>query len=292
VVPQGTEVATRQADENPEVIFTNDGKLLIRAPKLSQLRRGREFHKDYLSRLDVEPCLAFDENQPKPGDTFYLGFDEKQDISGYILRLNFKCEATQAVGVRREDPPLVWECSLGDNRWQKVAPSTYYGERDTTGGLNNPEGSLVFYLPLTMQVDAVNGRSAYWLRCRFEQNRPEQGLYSESPRLSGIEAYTLGATTRATHAVILHAERLGVSNGEPGQVFHLLNKPVLNLRPGETVEVQEERLGDTVFVPWEQVTDFSNSSRYDRHFTLDTATGELCFGPAVRQRDEIGRAHV
>jgi predicted phage baseplate assembly protein len=30
---------------------------------------------------------------------------------------------------------------------------------------------------------------------------------------------------------------------------------------------------------------FSNSDRYDRHFTLDTATGEIAFGPAIRQPD-------
>lgn len=291
VVSQGTEVATRETEEKPETIFTTDTRLLIRSPRLTQLRREKEFQKNYLTRLSVEPFIVFDETEPKQGDTFYLGFDETQDISGYILRLFFTCEPTQAVGVRREDPPLVWECSLGEGRWHEISPSTFYEEKDTTGGLNNPEGQLVFYLPLAMQPDQVNGRNSYWVRCRFEQRRPEQGIYSESPRVTGVEVYSLGAATRATHAVIVREEILGDSSGEPNQSFLTQSHPVLALRPGETVEVEEERLGEIVFVPWQQVDDFAHSTRYERHFTLDTASGEVRFGPAVRQRDGTVRQY-
>ena len=38
-------------------------------------------------------------------------------------------------------------------------------------------------------------------------------------------------------------------------------------------------------IPWTLVPDFSNSDRYDRHYILDTATGQIAFGPAVRQPD-------
>ena len=78
---------------------------------------------------------------------------------------------------------------------------------------------------------------------------------------------------------------LGVSRGEPGQMYQLQNAPVLMPREGEHVEVEEKRDGEEVFVPWQIVTEFANSDRYDRHFTLDTATGEIDFGPAVRQPD-------
>jgi predicted phage baseplate assembly protein len=76
-----------------------------------------------------------------------------------------------------------------------------------------------------------------------------------------------------------------VSNGEPNQVFHLQNNPVLTLRQEETLQVEENRQGETVFVSWQRVADFSQSTRHDRHFTLDTATGEIRSGPAIRQRD-------
>jgi predicted phage baseplate assembly protein len=179
----------------------------------------------------------------------------------------------------------VWECSIGEGNWQEIRPSPRPDEKDTTGGLNNPRGRLVLYLPLAMRPDQVNGREGYWVRCRFEQRRAEQGKYSESPRILNVEAYALGATTLATHAVIIRNEVLGVSNGEPNQLFGLRHAPILDLRSGETLHVEESRHGETVFAPWRRVADFSDSDRYDRHFTLDTATGEINFGPAIRQRD-------
>jgi predicted phage baseplate assembly protein len=285
VVPQGLEVTTRSTEEEAEVTFTTDERLVIAPPRLVQLRREVVLNRNYLSRLGIETFYAFDRQSPQAGDTFYLGFDEDQDIGGYILRLTFECEGTQAVGVRREDPPWVWECSIGDGEWQEVPPSSRRGERDTTGGLNNPSGFLTLYLPLSMRPDQVHGREAYWVRCRLEPRREEQGMYKESPRVRSIQAHVLGGTTWVTHAQIVRDEHLGFSDGEPGQVTSLQNAPVLALRAGETVEVEERKGAEIVYWPWERVEDFSQSTRYDRHFILDEATGEIRFGPAVRQPD-------
>ena len=290
VVPAGFEVATRRTDEEEEVIFTTDGRLVITPPRLAQLRRTVDFNKNYLPRLGVELFYPFSP-RPRSGDTFYLGFDEARDLSGHILQLQFECEETQATGVRRSDPPLVWECSAGNGQWEELAPSTRTGEKDTTGGLNNPRGSLTLYLPLSMRPDAVFGRAACWVRCRVEQRRKEQGMYTESPRIKTVAAYTLGATTPATHAVFAHDEILGQSSGEPGQVFHLQHTPALAPQPGEAVEVEEKREGELIFIPWQAVEDFADSDRYDRHFTLDTATGEVAFGPCIRQRDGTMRQY-
>jgi hypothetical protein len=38
-------------------------------------------------------------------------------------------------------------------------------------------------------------------------------------------------------------------------------------------------------VAWEEVPDFASSDASDRHFTLESVTGELRLGPAVRQQD-------
>ena len=289
-VPQGLEVATRQTDEEPEVIFTTDERLTIVPPRLTQMRREQNFNKNYLARMGIETFPVFGQ-PPRQGDTYYLGFDETQDLRGHILRLEFQCEDTQATGVKRTDPPLVWECSLGDGQWHPLPPSTLHNERDTTGGLNNPAGEITFYLPLHFQPDQVHGRKAYWLRCRLEQRRKEQGMYSQSPLIRNIAAYSLGATTRGTHAVIVRNETLGTSTGEPGQLFRLQHAPVLALRPDEVVEVEEKREGEVGFVPWTAAADFANSDRYDRHFALDTATGEIQFGPALRQRDGTVRQY-
>ena len=282
IVPQGTEVASRPMGGEEQVIFTTDRELAITPPKLSQLRREEDFHRNYLPRMGIETFHAFSA-KPQDGDMFYLGFDEDHDISGHILQLVFDCDATQAVGVRREDPPWVWECSMGDGLWQEVEPSIRPGERDSTGGLNNPHGSLHLYLPLELEQDQVYGRSAYWVRCRVEQRRPEQGMYTESPRVRGVAAFAVGAAVPATHAVIVEDEFLGISNGEPNQSFQLEYAPILALQEGETVQVEERQYGEVVSVPWECVPDFSQSDRYDRHFAVDTASGEVGFGPAVRQ---------
>lgn len=281
-VPQGIEVATRRTKEEEEVIFTTDEELIVRPPVLTQLRRDGDVNKNYLSRLGVEIFYAFNQERPEEGDTFYLGFEAEEDIGGHILQLTFECEETQATGIRREAPPLAWEASLGDGDWMRIAPSTRPGEKDTTGGLNNPHGKLVLYLPLDMQPDQIHGRLAYWVRCRFEPRPGEQG-YTKSPRIRRITTHALGGTVRATHAVVQENEILGQSDGEPGQTFALENAPLLTLRAGETLLVEEQRDGTETFIPWEQVVDFANSTRFDRHFTLDTASGEIRLGPSVQQ---------
>ncbi len=285
IVPAGIEVATRATDEEREVIFTTDARLLIAPPRLTQVRREADFVKNYLPRLGVETFYAFSQPRPQVGDTFYLGLDDTQDISGHILRLDFTCEETQATGVRRSDPPWVWECSTGDGQWTEIAPSQLPGEKDTTGGLNNPRGQLVFYLPLTMRAAPVHGRNAFWLRCRLEQRREEQGMYTQSPRVAGVMVSTLGGTTLATHAVAVREEVLGQTSGGPGQMFRVQHAPVLALRPEETIAIEELRNGESVFVPWTRVDDFSQSDRFDRHFVLDASTGEIAFGPCIRQSD-------
>ncbi len=284
-IPQGLEVSTRPSEEEEEIVFTVDDRLLLAPPQMVQLRRESDFNKNYLPRLGIESFFTFNNVKPQAGDTFYIGFDETQDIRGYILRLNFNCEENQAVGVRRDDPPLVWECSLGDERWQEITMSTRKGEKDTTGGLNNPHGSMTLHLPLAIKPDLVHGKSAYWIRCRLELRREEQGMYAVSPRISGLEAQVLGGKAWATHATIVRDEYLGISNGEPGQVFRLRHAPILGLREGEEVQVEEVRAGETGYFPWTLVGDFSELDRFDRCYTLDVVTGDISFGPAVRQTD-------
>lgn len=283
-VPAGTEVATRATDEAPEVIFTTDERLTIVSPVLTQLRTEADFNKNYVPRLGIEIFHTFSP-RPQVGDTFYLGFNAAADLAGHILQLVFTAEETQATGVRRSDPPWVWECSIGNGQWAEVPLSNLPDERDTTGGLNNPAGHLTLYLPLNFKADAVHGRPAFWLRCRLEQRRPEQGMYTQSPRVTDVQAYALGATTTATHAVNVIGEFLGTSTGEPGQTYRLQHAPVLALRDDETLEVEEIVERELVFVPWQRVDDFAQSDRHDRHFTLEASTGEIAFGPAIRQPD-------
>ncbi len=281
VVPAGTEV--QSADQPDPIVFTTSRELRINAPLLSQLRTESNFNQNHFSRLGLEVFRPFN-NTPRIGDTFYLGFNDKNDISGHILRLEFECEPTEAVGIRRDNPPWVWEC-LTEEGWRELKVSTYEGERDTTGGLNNERGSLTLYTPLSFSSQVLYGLQGFWIRCRFEQRDPAQGIYTESPRVTGLKVYSVGAQVPAANAQVVPGEVIGESNGEPGQRFSLLHAPVLNFTDGETVEVEETVEGIQVFVPWTRVEDFSVSDKFSRHYVLDTATGEIVFGPSVRQPD-------
>lgn len=283
IVPEGFEVRSEMSDE--DVVFTTVEPLVIYPPILTQVRKEGEFNKNHASRLGVDVFLPFDAKAPQDGNTFYLGFDAENNLSGHIVKLDFTCEATEAVGIRRDDPPWVWEFMDKDGVWHEVKPSTEDTEEDTTGGLNNEEGQLVFYFPLEAAPGEVYGLNAFWLRCRLEQRNALQGMYTESPRVMDIDVHSLGAAIPAMHSVNIDDEVLGVSNGEPGQVYSLLNSPVLTLSEGEMLEVEELVNGEEVFIPWEQVSEFSNSSRFDRHYVMNMATGEVHFGPSVRQPD-------
>ena len=52
---------------------------------------------------------------------------------------------------------------------------------------------------------------------------------------------------------------------------------------GETLEVQDPESGD--WARWELRDDFVGSTEFDRHFTLDLVSGEVEFGPAIRETD-------
>jgi predicted phage baseplate assembly protein len=288
LVPQGMEVRSELTDT--EVLFTTNYEKEIVPPILTQVRKEAEFNKNHFARLGLEIFHPFS-HTPQLGDTFYLGFDTSNNISGHILKLDFTCDPTEAVGIRREDPPWIWECMTMGGNWIPLALSTQEGEKDTTGGLNNEQGSLVLYLPLETAPGMLYGLNAIWLRCRIEQRNALQGMYSETPRIKKIQAYSLGATIPAMHSINLKGEQIGVSNGEPGQSFNLQSAPVLSLQEGETLEVEEIRNGETVFVPWAAVENFGNSTRFDRHFVLDMASGLVQFGPSVRQQDGTVRQY-
>ena len=281
VVPAGTEV---QSEDQPEpVVFTTSRDLIINAPLLAHVRTESNFNQNSLSRLGVDVFRPFNKT-PQNGDTFYLGFNDRNDLCGHILRLEFVCEPTEAVGIRRENPPWVWEC-LTDDGWKEITPSVFDGERDTTGGLNNESGSLTLYTPLDFSSQMLHGLQAFWIRCRIEQREAAQGMYTESPRVTDLHVYTVGAQVPAANAQVVSGEVLGESNGEPGQRFLLLHSPVLNFSEDETIEVEETVEGVQAFIPWTRVDDFASSDKYDRHYMLDTAKGEIIFGPSVRQPD-------
>jgi predicted phage baseplate assembly protein len=289
VIPRGLEVSTQETPNAPQVTFTVDENYTVVPPVVTHLVSPVQFNRNYVNL--VEAFVAFANDPPQPGAYFYIGIDAPAELKGHILRLDFNCERSEAYGVRRDRPPLKWHVSAGNGAWLDIEPSRLEGERDTTGGLNNEQGSMTFYLPQGTLSETITGVRRTWIRCTYAPPENERNAYTQSPRIFKVAAYAAGGETRATHAIYRQPEQLGVSTGDAGQIFHLQRAPILDLSIDESVEVEETRDGELVFVPWQRVEDFSASSIWDRHYVLDTSTGEVRFGPAVRQQNGSMRTY-
>ncbi len=85
-----------------------------------------------------------------------------------------------------------------------------------------------------------------------------------------IPAGEPSGTVPVSNAAQIDEEALGSSDGSRDQRFYVANVPVLDI----TVLVDE---GDG-FQAWEEVEDFSLSAPDDRHYVLNSGTGEVLFG--------------
>jgi predicted phage baseplate assembly protein len=106
--------------------------------------------------------------------------------------------------------------------------------------------------------------------------------YNNSPIIKRFTAYTIGGTVPASHSQVVRMEELGRSRGEPGQTFKLRNTPMLTLNPAENETILIDGLEGRAEEVWKQVPDFYESGPNDRHFVCDPVSGEISFGPALR----------
>ena len=71
---------------------------------------------------------------------------------------------------------------------------------------------------------------------------------------------------------------LGRSDGSPGQRFYLDHAPVVTRTADEHIVI---RMEDGREDHWQEVSDFANSTASDRHYTIDSDTGEVRLGPRI-----------
>ena len=138
----------------------------------------------------------------------------------------------------------------------------------------------------TASVAAVK-QSAGWIRCVVLEPEEWQPAYSASPRITRLEAFTSGGTTEAVNADVVKDEIVGISEGVPAQRFPLRFRPVVPRDGGYTLDVS------TIdgWQEWQQVTDFARSGPEDQHFMIEETSGEVVFGPAVREQDGTVRCY-
>lgn len=275
-VRAGTEVATTSAGGIEPIVFITDHDLAITQPHLrsaltataSAPNRYRLAWDDL--RFDGASVTCFTSLQP--GDAIYFGFQES--LARNILRLDVTAEAL-GVGVNPANPPLVWEAWSGES-WQPARVRS-----DDTGGLNRT-GAIVLEMPSRHESLQLGPEQAHWIRCRLTRATGDQTIYQTSPAISNLSASTAGGIVTARHARIYARERIGTSNGTPGQSFHVQHPPVLPRSHEETVEVV---LIDGTLFRWAEARNLASASPEDRVFTWDASTGSVHFGPRIRYPD-------
>jgi predicted phage baseplate assembly protein len=287
-IPAWTEVATERTESEEAITFTTDEEAVVLSPTLLWVQTSADGYdfEDHSQVRKGEMAFTPWANPPREPQAFYLGFDE--DLSAHTLVLEFECDGS-GIGINPEKPPWRWEVWRRGNelKWEylKVASGTTRSlneNSDTTRGLNE-NGEITLLLPYYCHPLRLGGREARtWLRCSPVDNPgPGERPCARPPRIRRIGAYTIGITVPVTHALPVREEIVGISNGRPAQRFRLQHSNVLKpAGPDEGLEVETEH-GD--WEPWQAVADFGDSGENDKHYVLDLVSGQIEFGPAIRQ---------
>jgi predicted phage baseplate assembly protein len=284
LISAATEVGTPRTATEESIIFQVDEDFTIPAaePAAYVVQRGGQVKSVGLADGVAKPAggdqLAF-ASPPAVGDAIYLGFEEA--LGRLLIEVDVDASQARGAGVNPEDPPLRWELSQGDGQWLEAEVL-----EDLTGGFNYGSGTVLLELPPRSAIQPLAGHRMHWLRCRIDDRTRTGGAattYTQPPEIYSITAGALGARLPATHASQVRQEILGVSDGTPGQIFPLRNAPLLKPLAGETLEVQDPESGD--WARWELRDDFVGSTEFDRHYNLDVVSGEVEFGPAIRETD-------
>lgn len=309
-VPAGVEVATERTETTEAIVFSTDCPLVIGKPCLRHFLTAQtaedtpETMRDRVtSHWTRQPNGEWGgseqplfEEQPQSGNCFYLALDEmdaEESLEGNVLAIAFKGAAGTPTGINPNQPPRRWEAWDGQH-WQ---PVLLREADDATRGFSfyeiaeqgsNPEqgADVVLHLPQHWPVTSFTTYRGRWLRCVLTTPDANQPGYNSSPRITGLVVRAIGGTVRASHSTLIRDERLGISDGKPGQTFQLQGAPILERRDQEYILVTPAGgLPQT----WQEVADFADSGPTDRHYTIDSLTGTVQFGPLIREPDSLRR---
>jgi predicted phage baseplate assembly protein len=270
-VPETTEVTTVRDAQRDAVTFTTVRELSIPPCRVKHVAVAPADGPAASRTEMLSAGRRFDCFSPKPqvGDTFLVGLSAA--VPSCVVTLRMQCDIA-GVGVDPDRPPRVWEALCPDG-WQPCEV-----ESDTTGGINR-DGDVVLHVPPGHSSLAEADISAGWLRCRVIAARPNQPQYDGSPEITGLEAFTIGGTVEAANVEAVTDELTDPSDGLHGQRIKLKRAPIVAER-GVRVQVGGEDGWET----WETRASFAESREDDRHVLLEAGSGELVFGPAVRER--------
>nr|MBA2254022.1 putative baseplate assembly protein [Chloroflexota bacterium] len=278
-IQTGTEAATVRTGTEQAIIFSTIRALPIVTSSLARVASaiGKSGVRDHTDALAIRSGFFCFDTVPKPGDVLLVGLTEAVPSNAVTLR--FQCRI-EGVGVDPNDPPLTWEAWTGDD-WEACEV-----DRDGTGGLNR-DGDVVLHVPQGHVPSVIDRVRAGWLRARVTEPVEGQPVYSASPEIRALEAFTIGGTVEAIHAELIRDDVLGASEGVPGGRFELGHRPVVSSEQPLVVEVAD---GDG-WAEWETRPNFAASGPTDRHVVVDSVAGRVEFGPAVRMADGVLRSY-
>jgi predicted phage baseplate assembly protein len=285
-------------------------------PQQVRDRFANQWTRDTAGRWTGRQQPVF-QRQPQTGDCFYLVFDGAEPLDGNIIQLTIEGEPAGSTGINPNRPPRQWEAWDGD-QWQPVllreeddgTKGFSFDDVERRGLAGLSEADILLHLPLSWVATTFAGYTGRWLRCRCIDrhpghdpanhlvntpvNTPANTLvnilelnterFSRSPQLTTLMAQTLGGRTPARQCTRIRNELVGESNGTPGQTFYLQSQGILDREAGEYLQVTP--LGEPPQV-WQEVPNFAESGPGDRHYTLDSRTGRIQFGPLVREPQHL-----
>jgi len=274
LIPEGTLVSTPRTTPAPPVTFSTSEDLTIPTVDVAQVlvkSVSGEFETHNEARAMRRDFPAFSDS-PLPGDALYIGLTKA--APSCILELEFTgITSIEGIGVDPTSPPYVIEAWSGQE-WVRVEIT-----RDETGGLNR-DGSMEFFVS-EHASSRIAGIEAGWIRIAVVESDVEHPRYKVSPRVSQVSADTMGGVVQAHHCEPVIDELLGPCSGAAGERLQLSRAPLVGAQLYLTVEVSESHGWET----WTRVENFAESGPSDRHFTIDDYSGELRFGPVIRQPD-------
>jgi predicted phage baseplate assembly protein len=272
-IQTGTEVATVRTGTEQAIIFTTLRDLPIVSSAVARTASSIDANgvRDHTDALAIRSGFFCFDTVPKTGDVLLVGLTEAVPSNAVTLR--FECRI-EGIGVDPSHPPLVWEA------WNGTDWSACEVDRDTTGGLNR-NGDVILHVRQTHVTSVIDRVRAGWLRARVVAPEEGQPIYSASPEILALSAFTIGGTVDATHAELVRDETLGTAEGVPGGRFEVAHRPLVSTEEPLVVEVSE---GDG-WRPWQARPNFAASGPEDRHVVVDSVAGRIEFGPAVRLPD-------
>jgi predicted phage baseplate assembly protein len=300
----GVQVATERTETDEAVIFSTDRTLTIGTPRITHLLTAEVAEtvptilRDRFANLWTQQSdgrwegreQTIFSDRPEPNNALYVVFSPEQPIEGNVIALSVAGEAASSTGINPDRPPRRWEAWNG----QAWVPILLRESDDHTRGFSfheigdgsTPiqEADIILHLPQQFPVDYFATYQGRWIRCVCTTPKPDQPRYSSSPLLIRAAVRSIGGTVDASQCTLIRDELLGESNGLAGQTVQLQGAPVLPRQEGEYLIVIPP---DGLPQIWQEVNDFADSGSEDRHYTLDSLSGTIQFGPLIREPSQL-----